>query len=182
MKAKYNTFTVSNIDSDSFRAYLIAQGVQQKNTISLAEARNITKTMTTSDVLTYLFDNKMMYLQIYLQNLKNAIMSEPCFIMYPNSFYQPEVIAYMEFVNAVYSFAHLIFLIPVLVLVYNAFRKKDIGLHFLPLVLIALLAYYILLLTGFSFREGDRHGIISLPLWIFLYMLVLNFYYKKLKS
>ena len=182
MKTKYNTFSISNIDSESLRAYLLAQGVQQNNSVGLAEAREITKEMETSEVLSYLMDNKMLYIRIYLQNLKNAIMSEPCFIMYPNSFYQPEVISYMKFINAFYFFMHIVFFIPVMTLVYYSLRKKDIGFHSLPLIFVVLLTYYILLLTGFSFNEGDRHGIISLPLWLFLYTLVIDVYYKKVRN
>lgn len=180
MKIKYDTFSVSNIDSDSFRAYLLAQGVQHNNNIDLAAARAITRQMNTSQVVNYLMDNKLLYLKIYLQNLYNAIKSDPCFIMYRNSYYQPEAIAYMRVVNAFYFYTHIIFIFPVLIFIFLAFRKNDLRIYLLPAILICILSYYILLMTGFSFREGDRHGIISLPLWVFIYIVVANVLMKKM--
>lgn len=180
MKLKYNTFSVSNIDTDSFRAYLMAQGVEHNNNISLEEARAITRQMSTGEVLSYLTDNLGVYTKIYLTNLYNAIHSLPCFIMYPNSYYQSEVIYYMQFVNGIYFYTHLVFIPIVLIFIFLCFRSSDLKEYLFPIILFSMLSYYILLMTGFSFNEGDRHGIISLPLWIFIYIVTGQFIWNRI--
>lgn len=179
MKVKYNTFSFSNIGSESFRLYYFTQGIQQNNTISLAEARAIAKNLTPEEVYSYLFNNKMVYTKIYLQNLHNAVKSVPCFILYPYSFYQEDVVNYMIIVNTFYYYFHFIFLIPVLVFIYFAYRRRELNYYLVPLIFSSFLAYYFLLASAISFGEGDRHVLISLPLWVFLYTMILDFIFKK---
>ena len=180
MKAKYNTFSFSNIGSKTISAYLLAQGVQQNNTIDLDSARAITLKYSPEEVFSYIVNNKVLYIKIYFQNFKNNIKALPCFIFYPNSFWSTEIVSYMEFINTFYYYIHIVFVVPVLVFIYFAFRRKQkLNFYLVPLVIASFLTYYILFISPISFGEGDRLVIISLPVWIFLYSLILNGILKK---
>ena len=179
MKVKYNTFSFTNITSEGIKMYILAQGVEQNNSIDLEGAREITKKYTPQEVSSYIFNNKMLYTKIYLQNLQNAIKSVPCFILYSYNFYQAEIVNYMILVNTFYYYLHIIFAIPILIFLYFAYKRKEMNYYLVPLIFPLLLAYYILLISAISFGEGDRHVLISLPLWIFLYTLTLDYMFKR---
>ena len=179
MKAKYDTFSFTNVSSEGFRMYLFAQGVQHNNNISLDEARKISKSYTSTETFNYFLNNKMVYTKIYLQNLQNAIKSVPCFILYKNSFYQPDLINYMILVNRFYYYIHIIFVIPILLFLYFSFRRKERNYPFFPLICLSFLSYYLLLISAISFGEGDRHVLSSLPIWVFLYSIILNYFFEK---
>lgn len=180
MKAKYNTFSFSNIGSKTLSAYILAQGVQQNNTIDLESARAITLQYSPEEVFSYVVNNKMLYIKIYIQNFQNNINALPCFIFYPNSFWSSETVSYMEFINTFYYYIHIVFVVPVLVFIYFAYRRKQkLNFYLVPLVISSFLTYYILFISPISFGEGDRLVIISLPVWIFLYSLIMNGILKK---
>lgn len=182
MKIKYDVFTVSNIDTDTFKPYLLTQGVMYNNSIGMHEARNMTDKMTISEVVDYLSNNKVLYLRIYLDNLINSIDALPCFVLYHNSYYQPEPIAYMKVVNKCYFYLHVIFFIPFLFFLYRVYKKRTEIFYLFPVLFVAVLLYYLLLISGLVFDEGDRLVLITLPLWVFLYALIINEALKKIKT
>lgn len=179
MKVKYNTFTISNIDSQTFKPYLFSQGIKENNEVGIKDARGIALNMNASEVLDYLGDNKTLYLSIYLNNLKNAIHSLPCFILYENSYYQASVIGYMVFLNGIYFYLHIVFLLPLLFFLYRVYKKRNQQTYLFSVFFLTVLLYYLLLVAGMVFGEGDRLVLIALPLWVFLYALIINEALKK---
>jgi hypothetical protein len=174
MKIKYNTFTVSLISAETFRNYLFAQGVQQNDGSSLEDARKKSIAFTPSEVNAYLLENKSLYASIYFQNLKNNLNGFSSFLIGPRGFIYTGWASYMTFVNAIYYYLHLLFVFPLLFLLYYLLKRKNAWQLFCMLLIPLLIIYYIFLTSPVSFNEGDRLVITTLPLWIFSYVLAIK--------
>lgn len=181
MKFKYNVFTVSKISSETFRNYLFAQGVQQNENSSIADARQKAVAFTSEEVNAYLLENKALYASIYFQNLKNTIKGGTSFLIGPRGFIYTEWAKYMTLLNSIYYYLHILFILPLLGLLYYLFKKKSEQSFFLLLIPL-LIVYYIFLTSPVSFNEGDRLVITTLPLWIFVYVLSANWIFLHLLS
>ncbi len=179
MKVKYDTFAISQISSETFRNYLLAQGVKEIDMITLEEARNKAKSFTSSEAFSYIADNKSFYSALYFQNLKDNLKAFPSFLIGPRGFIYTGLAKYMTVTNTIYYCLHLIFIFPVLYVLYVLFRKRPLAGDFVLLVSALVLTCYIFLTSPVSFGEGDRLVITALPLWIFLYSLIINFFLKK---
>jgi hypothetical protein len=88
----------------------------------------------------------------------------------------------MTITNTVYFYVHLTFILPFLYILYLMLWKKQWEHYFVLLVFSGVLVYYIFLTSPVSFGEGDRLVITAMPVWIFLYALVINYFLKKLKG
>lgn len=179
MKVKYDTFSFSPIGSIGFNYYLFAQGVERVEGISLDAARVKIKDMPLSDELSFVIQNKMLYADLYFQNMKANIKAVPCFLLFPGGFPSVEIAKYMLFVNSIYYYIHIIFIIPILVSVYSVYKRKNMNYYLILMVISCFLICYMFLTLPIIFGEGDRYVLISQPLWVFLYALVLNYLLKK---
>ncbi|MCE9537658.1 MAG: hypothetical protein K8R85_00345 [Bacteroidetes bacterium] len=179
MKAKYDTFSFSPIGSIGFNYYLFAQGVAQIDGISLDEARIKMKDLPISAELSYVAQNKLVYASLYFQNMKANIKAVPCFLLYPGGFPSGEIAQYMIFVNSLYYYIHIIFIIPILISVYSIYKRKNMSYYLGLIIISCFLISYIFLTLPIIFGEGDRYVLVSLPLWVFLYSLILNYLFKR---
>lgn len=179
MKVKYDTFSFSPIGSIGFNYYLFAQGVERVEGISLDAARVEIKDMPLSDELSFVLQNKILYADLYFQNMKANIKAVPCFLLFPGGFPSVEIAKYMLFVNSIYYYIHIIFIIPILVSVYSVYKRKNMNYYLILMVIPWFLICYMFLTLPIIFGEGDRYVLISQPLWVFLYALVLNYLLKK---
>jgi hypothetical protein len=182
MKVKYDTFSVSQISTETLRNYLLAQGVQQNENISLAEARQKIKNFSDADVSSYLTNNKLLYTKIYFQNLKANMNAFSSFLIGPRGFIYTSLGSYMIVVNTFYFSLHLIFILPLIFILFYAFKERKNNFNFILLLSCALLVYYIFLTSPVSFNEGDRLIITSMPVWVFLYAMVVNYIKDKGKE
>lgn len=174
MKAKYNVLTVSLISSETFRNYLFAQGVKQNDNSTLEDARKKAVAFTSSEVNTYLLENKSLYVSLYFQNLKNNLNGFSSFLIGPRGFIYKGWARYMTVVNGIYYYLHVLFILPFLFLLYYLLKRKRELQSFLVLLIPLLIVYYIFLTSPVSFNEGDRLVITTLPLWIFAYVFAIN--------
>jgi hypothetical protein len=179
MKVKYDTFSFSPIGSIGFNYYLFAQGVERVEGISLDAARVKIKDMPLSDELSFVLQNKMLYADLYFQNMKANIKAVPCFLLFPGGFPSVGIAKYMLIVNSIYYYIHIIFIIPILVSFYSVYRRKDMNYYLILMVFSWFLICYMFLTLPIIFGEGDRYVLIAQPLWVFLYALVLNYLFKK---
>ena len=182
MKVKYDTFSISQISSETFRSYILAQGVKQNDNTSWEEARLKTKNFSTSEMLSYITSNKGLYATIYIQNLKSNMNAFSSFLLGPRGFIYPGFVRYMAVINTLYFYLHTIFIIPLFITVYAVYRRKEMNYYFVLLLLPLFLIYYIFLTSPISFGEGDRLIITSLPLWVFLYAFTLNYIFKSVRA
>ncbi len=179
MKVKYDTFSVSQISTETLRNYLFAQGVQQKESISLEDARQKIKGLTDNEVSSYLLDNKLLYAKIYIENLKANMNAFPSFLIGPRGFIYTSLASYMITVNTFYLWLHLLFVLPLILILFFSFKERKNNFDFVLLLSFTLLVYYIFLTSPVSFNEGDRLIITSMPVWVFLYATLL--YYMKVR-
>ncbi|MFY9308891.1 MAG: hypothetical protein WAQ28_07560 [Bacteroidia bacterium] len=182
MKVKYDTFSVSQISSETFRNYLLAQGVKEIDNTTWEDARQKATGFTSDEVSSCLLDNKGIYTKLYLQNLKDNLTAFPSFLIGPRGFIYTGLGRYMTITNTVYFCLHLIFILPLLYILYRILRKKQWDHYFVSLVFPGVLTCYIFLTSPVSFGEGDRLVITAMPAWIFLYTLVVNYFLKKSKG
>lgn len=178
MKVKYNSFSFSLIGENTFKDFFLAQGVVQIENISWEEARLKTITMATTEQLSYLLKNKKMYTHLYFRNMKENIKALPCFLFFDKGF-RKEIVEYMTIVNSLYYYMHIIFIIPLLISIYKIYKRKDMNHYLVLFIFPGALIYYIFLTIPISLWQGDRLVIPSLPLWVFLYALILNFLFYK---
>lgn len=183
MKVKYNSFSFSLIGENTFKNFFLAQGVVQIENISWEKARLKTITMATTEQLSYLLKNKEMFTQLYFRNMKENIKALPCFLFFDKGF-RKEIVQYMTIVNSLYYYMHIIFIIPLLISIYKIYKRKNMNYYLVLLIFPGALIYYIFLTIPISLWQGDRLVIPSLPLWVFLYALILNylFYTPSIKK
>ncbi len=180
VKIKYNTFSFSKISSNTFRWYFLAQGMQQNENISWETARARTMVFSTSEELSYIFKNKALYFDLYTHDMKENIKAVPCFMLFPKKIPHPEVANYMIIVNGIYYYTHIVFGVLILICLYLIYRKRDTN-RLVLIVFPVALTYYIFITIPISLWEGDRLVLPSLPLWVFLYSLVINYIVKELR-
>ena len=179
MKVKYDTFSFSPIGSMGFKYYLFAQGVSQVEGISMAAARFNTKDLPLTDELSYVLRNKMVFADLYFQNMRSNIKADPCFVLIPAGFPFPKIVKFMTFVNSLYYYIHILFIIPLLISIYSLFRRKDMNYYLGVMIISCFLIYYMVLTFSIIFGEGDRYVLICMPLWVFLYSLILNYLFSQ---
>jgi hypothetical protein len=179
IKIKYDNFSFSKIGPNTFRWYILAQGMQQKESITWEEARAKTMTFSTSDVLNYIFENKALYFDLYIQDMQDNMKAAPCFVLFPGGFPHPQAAKYMLIVNTIYFHTHIFFSFLSLVCLFLVIKRKEIT-HIILLSFAMILTYYIFLTIPISLWEGDRLALVGLPLWIFLYVFVTSYFKNML--
>jgi hypothetical protein len=183
MKIKYDSFSISSISNETFRNYILAQGVIEIENKSLEDARKKTTSFSPSEAREYLLGNKLVYFDIYLRNLKMNMNAFPSFLLGQRQFQFPAYVSYMGILNSIYYYLHLIFILPLIALLLLFYKRKEVY-RFILFIFCSILAYYIFLTSPVSFGEGDRLIITALPVWVFLYTLIFNHFvdYFKLKG
>ncbi|MDP1744457.1 MAG: hypothetical protein Q8L90_02705 [Bacteroidota bacterium] len=179
MKVKYNTFSFSPVVTSLLNNYFLPQGVQQSENISWEAAHMKTKNLSTSEELHYLLENKMVYTGLYFRNMKLNVKAIPWFVLFHKGSHFSEIKEYQIFVNSVCYYIHIIFIIPILISLYFVYKRKEMNSYFFLMIVPWFLLYYIFLTIPLSLWEGDRYVVICLPIWVFLYSLILNFMFKK---
>lgn len=186
MKAKHGSFSISNIGSTTFRAYILTQGLYKNNYSvlnkpSYYEVQKKALNLSSMEAASYILKNKTIFLNLYFNNIKENINASPTFLLFPKDFGHELFARYMKNVNRIYYYFHILFFLPVVLSIFSVLRRKETEWLVL-MVFSSFLTYYILLSSGISFWQGDRLVISSLPIWIFLYSLVLKYIFDKEKK
>ena len=181
MKVKYDMFTVSEISSKTFRKYLVAQGMQENNKKrDWIELQHEAEVMSTGEIFSYMSANKGLYWYLYRENLRTNIDSKADFLLYPEAYSHQKLGKFMGKVNTIYYHVHWLFIFPVLLSIFIAFRRKETG-NLLILLIASGLSYYILLTSGISFWQGDRLTLPALTVFVFLYFFAGHYLYTKIR-
>jgi len=169
MKVKYNSFSVSKIGEKTFTNYLFARGLGKIEKINRTKSIKKANSFSGKEKLNYLIANKKIYFLTYFSNLKNNIKSYPTFLSYPKGFVHVPFRNYMIYVNTIYYYIHMMFILPIIYLLYLFFKKNDYD-NLIVLLIMAGLSYYYILATGVSFWQGDRLVLPSIAIWVCLYL------------
>lgn len=173
MKSRHGTFSISNIGPKTFKAYLLKQGMNKiedarNNNHNDKEIAQKADNLTVAETFDLLFDNKLLYLNLYFKNINENTDAAPVFLSYPKGFEHKMLAKFMRKTNKVYTILHFVFFIPVIFMIYIFFKKRDMD-NLLLMLIMSGLSWYIFLSSGISFWQGDRLVIIALPVWISLY-------------
>ena len=173
MKIKYDSFTVSEISGNTFRDYFFAQGLQHIDHIKYEEAVREAQHFSASEQVKFILSHKLLYLTLYAGNLKGNIDAEPVFLEVPVHY--KSLYKFTSNLNTFCFYLHLLFLVPVFFTLATTIIRREYDFTFLFFCL-SFPLYYILLTSGISFWQGDRLVLPGLPLWIFLYFFVIQYW------
>ena len=110
MKINYGEFTVSKISSITLTDYIFTQGVMRVEGKSRNEALEKARSLKRSEKIDFVLTNKKSYFDVYSENLKENITAKPTFLSYPKGFENLGMKSYMELLNHVYYYIHIVFL------------------------------------------------------------------------
>ncbi len=178
MKARHNLFSISKIGSFTTKYYYASRVYGKVEGMSVREARMSVRSFSMRDIFAYLIHNSQVSLSIYLEDIKENILTKSNFIdpkKHLISFY------YMKALNKIYYQLHLVMLPLVFILSVILIIKYKQNKYFrerLEQILYLLFPFLLTLMTsGITFWQGDRIILPSLPLWIILYTLTLSTYW-----
>jgi hypothetical protein len=174
MKAKHDSFSVSQISSRTFKEYLLAQTISNEEGIPLEMAIEQARTFTPAEVRGYTLSSKGPMLDQFWQNVNENTTSISTLLLYPPGHEHPALAAAMGTMNTRYMVAHKFFLLPMLALLALHLVRRAASNRILQLVVAGTLTYFILFTSGISAYQGDRLTLPALPLFLFLYAMVIN--------
>jgi len=177
MRMRHNTFSISKIGFLTVKYYYMSQIYSKLEGLPIHEARMYVQPFCTWDMLVYLVRNYKLSIYIYLENIKENILTKSNFI---NPKEHLLLFGYMIFLNGVYFVLHLLMLPLVLVLfvilIVKYQQERDFRKQIEKVVYLLTPFLLILVTSGITFWQGDRIVLPSLPLWITLYALTLSTY------
>lgn len=174
MKIKYNELKISGISGYTFDTYLVAQGIREVEGIKdVKESQEKALAMSKDEKKHYMWKNRNTYLHLYFFNIKNNITGYGNNIILPPGIKAKKHVDFMVEYNEIhYSVFRVLFslflLFSLLILITRQFFKNW---HFLAL---GFLFYYVIFTSGISFWQAERLTIFSLPIWIVLYLLIIE--------
>lgn len=168
MKMKYEHFTVSLVGSQTFSRYFVTQGIEQIEKLEHQKAVTKADGFSSSEKMSYLFENSGVYIKNLHQNIKSNIQGEPIFLNYPAEYKNPVAIKFMDNYNELTYYLHVLMLTLGMLMLVLFWRSKNYQHLVLLLVLLGLNSYY-LIVSGVSFWQGDRLTLPSIAIWSVLY-------------
>jgi len=172
MVSRHNTFNLSAKGTFIFESVYFAQGFADVNNITIEEATEIVKSQSSKFKLFFILDNKKVFITKFFKNIiSENITGRPTFLAYPPEYKHDIFYIIMIIQNWSFLILHLLFLLPCLYLLQFLVKTKSSLLGFSSFLL--LFFYYLVLVMGITFWQGDRYTILFQPLWIILYSLVI---------
>lgn len=172
MKVKYDTFKISAIGELTFDTYLLAQGIRKTEGITDVQfSQDIAQKMSKEEKRNYLYEHRKTFLLLFSKNVRDNITGDGHSFILPPGYtadgYRNFMISYNESLYDVSRFFLFLFLVISAIDLFTSKLFKN-----WQQLTIGLLLYYIVFSSGISFWQGDRLVIFSLPLWIFLYIIL----------
>jgi len=173
---KSGNITVSTIKTKALVNYFIPQGIIQIESIDRKQALIKAKSLTVGERNTFIFSNKRKYFTLFFLNIKNNIKGYPTFLNYPKGYSQKTFSNYMLSMNNIIYGLHLIFIFPILFMIYDFFKERKTQETIISIILSLLLWYY-LITTGVSYWQGDRLVLPSISIWACLYPFTMFYFW-----
>ncbi|MEO8663945.1 MAG: glycosyltransferase family 39 protein [Ignavibacteria bacterium] len=181
MLYKHNTFSISEKGTSTFKLFFYAQCYADLNNIAIEDAMNIVKKDPAGPHLNFFIENKYLVAKNFFNNIVfENITGKATFLDFPPG-YRSKIFYYvMELENRFFLILHLIFLAPCLYVLFRLWKLRSPVLGFYCFLL--FLFYYLVLVTGIAFWQGDRYTVSFQPLWIVLYLFVIFSLYFHSRS
>ncbi|MBI5218488.1 MAG: hypothetical protein HY958_06110 [Bacteroidia bacterium] len=173
MVVRHHTFSLSTKGLFTLNQYFFAQGYAAAENITIDEARPIIKDKSLGFMLPYMLN----HLQIFSSNFKDNIILEnlkgpPTFLAYPPEYKHQLFYTFMDKLNKLFFQFHLLFILPCLFLLYYLAKRHSSLLKYY--LVFYVLFWYLVLMTGIAFWQGDRYNISFEPFWIIMYAMVIH--------
>ena len=129
-----------------------------------------------------MLDNKKLIAGNFINNILFQNITGPAtFLVYPTGYENMFLFRMMKLENHFFLVLHFLFLIPCILFIF--YLKKTKSNKFAYFSFLLLMFYYMVLITGIAFWQGDRYTISFQPLWILIYLFVVySFYSVKFNS
>lgn len=167
MKNTFNTWEISRIGSYTVRAYLISRAYALENNLgdNLIVANKIVGKMNDKQLYGYIGAHFPTIVKIYIRSTFMWNILERT-----NFSKSKTILDISQFINYLYFFIHLIMgLFSCIYLFTKKINLRDKAQY----VILYIFFLTIVLSAGISFWQGDRLVVISLPIWIVAYSLIL---------
>lgn len=168
MKKKHNTFNVSNVGILTFKEYFLTKGIGLIENIDREQSLKKANSLTTKEQTDYILNHKKTYFCVFLSNVIGNVIAPSSFMQYPLEYKHDLFRVIMILTNFIYFFIHLIFIFPILYL-FNKFIKNKNYNELILLSIMTFLSWYIILISGIAFWQGDRLVLPSIVIWSCLY-------------
>lgn len=177
MYTKHNTITISAKGNTTFKTYFIAQSFAEVNNISIESAMDSAKNLSQDQIYDFMLGNKKLIAGNFINNILFQNITGPAtFLSYPPGFENIFLFKLMKIENKVFLVLHFLFLIPCIFFIYYLIKSNSDKLA--VYIYQMMLFYYLLLITGIAFWQGDRYTISFQPLWILIYLSVVYSFYS----
>lgn len=181
MKINFGEYTVSKIGSITLSNYYFTQGVMRIESKSRIKALEKAQALAGNEKINYILANKQLYYNVFKDNLKANIIARSTSLCYASAYENPGMKSYMNVLNHIYYYIHIVFLFILGILIIFKLKGKDYRNFILLSVLSAIVGYYILT-SGVSYLQGDRLILPAIGIWPILYTISLYMLINSMKS
>lgn len=177
MYTKHSTITISAKGNTTFKTYIFAQSYAEVNNISIESAMDSAKNLSQDKIFDFMLDHKKLIAGNFINNILFQNITGPAtFLSFPTGYENMFLFQLMKIENNIFLVLHLLFLIPCIFFIYYLIKSNSDKLA--VYIYLIILFYYLLLITGIAFWQGDRYTISFQPLWIFIYLSVVYSLYS----
>jgi hypothetical protein len=173
MYANFHVLKISFISEITYKNYLLSQVIMEESKVDRVQAIALAKEMSAKELSTYSVDHFGQLMFYFLKNLRENIQSDPFFQSYSDESVNGFHTEIMKFYNKTSLYIQLFILFAGAYLVLNRKKITSPMIHG-TFVLLWLLLFYYIFVTGISFDQRDRLVMGALPLWIFFLLAILH--------
>lgn len=179
MYKNYNVFTVSNVGSNTFKYYFVAQIHQNVSHLTRKESIDLVSGTSPIEDKMFVFNHLKLSAHEFLFNVKNNINAVSYYskdlLNNRNTFFS----GLMKKINNLYLKIHVFFFPVVLVVFLVSLFYSRIDLPIL--IILSLISYGVILSSGLSFHQGDRLVLPVIAVWPILYLISAKKMFEILK-
>lgn len=181
MKTNCGEFTVSRVGPITLTNYFFTKGVMRVEEKSRREALEKAGSLDRNEKINFILANKQTYYSVFIDNLKENITAKSTSLCYASAYENPGMKSYMDVLNQIYYYIHIVFLFILGFLIIIKLKVKDYKNFILLSFLSAIVGYYILT-SGVSYLQGDRLILPAIGVWPILYTISLYMLINSIKS
>ena len=173
MFVKHDKISLSEKGNTTFKIYFFAQCYADVNKINIENAVSVAENKSADSIVAFMLVNKAVVVKKFFGNVLFENLTGPAtFLVYPPEYKNMKFFYLMKLENWFFLTLHLIFIIPCLYLLFYLWKTKS--RMFSVYCFLLFLFYYLVLITGMAYWQGDRYAVSFQPLWIIIYLLVLS--------
>lgn len=169
---KHHTFSLSTKGSFTLNQYFFAQGYAETENISIDEVKPAIKDKSFGFMFFYMLNHPKIFCSKFFDNIvMGNLKGSPTFLTYPPEYKHPVFYGIMKKLNNLFFLLHLLFILPCLFMIFYSVKRRLSLVK--PFLFFYALFWYLVLIMGIAFWQGDRYTITIQPIWIIIYSIVI---------